>query len=109
MTVTSQPQEDEDNTWHRDWTEAYRQYYRTLATSQEDNSMTTQPQPTRRSVLMDDRSIDFPDGWEDSIVVGCIRHNRDGSITISCGIYVHDDSGNGWSTNRDIRLSKDKS
>lgn len=50
---------------------------------------------------------DFPDGWEDSIVVGSIRRNRDGSLSISCQIDVVG-KAESWTTNRIIRLEKSR-
>ena len=62
---------------------------------------------SRKSVLHDEDSEDFPAGWEDGIVVGTIRRNQDGSITISCQIDVHGD-GHWWTTNREMRLRKNE-
>jgi hypothetical protein len=50
----------------------------------------------------------FPDGWEDGIVVGAVKRNRNGTLSISCTIWVHriDES---WDTTRTIRLAKRRS
>jgi hypothetical protein len=41
--------------------------------------------------------------WEDTIVCGSIKRNRDGSLTIACQINV-DGDGHSWETFRKIRL-----
>ena len=46
---------------------------------------------------------EFPAGWEDGAIVGSLKRNRDGSITVNIQIDVQGD-GKYWQTLRKIRL-----
>jgi hypothetical protein len=59
----------------------------------------------RTPVAARDNAEQFPGDWEDSIVVGSIVRNRDGTITVSCQIDVIGDD-EAWVTYRDLRLEK---
>ena len=60
----------------------------------------------RVSVALRENAEQFPGDWEDSIVVGMICRNRDGTITVSCQIDVIDPNGEAWVTYRDLRLER---
>ena len=61
----------------------------------------------RRYIIGEDDE-GFPEGWSDEAVVGAVRQNKDGSLTIQFQISVTADDGRYWCDNRVIRLPRDK-
>lgn len=63
----------------------------------------------RTSVNSRDDAVMLADeGMEDSIVVGSMVFNKDGSITVSAQISVIHPDGRVWTTYRDIRIPRER-
>lgn len=49
---------------------------------------------------------DFPDGWEEDVIVSSVTTNDDGTLTIRIDIKVSSSDGRSWQTYRKMRLER---